>query len=363
MKKKLLSIILLIAPISISAQFKVESSGDVISGSKLMNNGYWNIRFQSGITSCSGSNNAAIYGKATNNSGSVSYGVFGVAGSTSGGSGNFGVVGCIENSSTPGAGVLGCNYNITNTGLTGNYAGYFMGNARVTGTLTVNTLIQTSDLRLKDNIVSLNRRNESILDKVIDMNVVEYNYKPIIPSLLLPDTVSVEDVIDKAGIDISKKHYGVIAQELQELFPTLVEEGQDGYLGVNYVELVPVLVRAIQELKAQVDALQGDSGLPAFRASSTTSISQSVASDNALYQNTPNPFNEQTSISFKLADNVQNAAICIFDMQGKMLKNIPISSGMDSISVSGSELGKGMFLYSLIVNGQEIDTKKMIITK
>ena len=81
MKKKLLSIILLIAPISIFAQFKVESSGDVISGSKLMNNGYWNIRFQSGITSCSGSNNAAIYGKAINNSGSVSYGVFGVAGS------------------------------------------------------------------------------------------------------------------------------------------------------------------------------------------------------------------------------------------------------------------------------------------
>ena len=50
-------------------------------------------------------------------------------------------------------------------------------------------------------------------------------------------------------------------------------------------------------------------------------------------------------------------------MSGKMLKKFPISSGMDSVSVAGYELGEGMFLYSLIVNGQEIDTKKMVITK
>ena len=46
-----------------------------------------------------------------------------------------------------------------------------------------------------------------------------------------------------------------------------------------------------------------------------------------------------------------------------MLKKMPVSSGMESVSIGGYELGEGMFLYSLIVNGQEIDTKKMIITK
>ena len=50
-------------------------------------------------------------------------------------------------------------------------------------------------------------------------------------------------------------------------------------------------------------------------------------------------------------------------MTGKTIKKLPISSGMDSVSVGGYELGEGMFLYSLVVNGQEIDTKKMIISK
>jgi hypothetical protein len=50
-------------------------------------------------------------------------------------------------------------------------------------------------------------------------------------------------------------------------------------------------------------------------------------------------------------------------MTGKMLKNLPISSGETSVSLNGWELGEGMFLYTLIVNGKEIDTKRMIITK
>ena len=52
----------------------------------------------------------------------------------------------------------------------------------------------------------------------------------------------------------------------------------------------------------------------------------------------------------------------VIDMTGKTIKRLSISSGMDSVSVGGYELGEGMFLYSLIVNGQEIDTKKMVIT-
>ena len=86
-------------------------------------------------------------------------------------------------------------------------------------------------------------------------------------------------------------------------------------------------------------------------------------SQNVLYQNSPNPFKEQTTIRFSLANDAQNASICIFDMTGKMLKNLPVSSGDTSVSLNGWEIGEGMFLYTLIVNGKEIDTKRMIITK
>jgi hypothetical protein len=46
-----------------------------------------------------------------------------------------------------------------------------------------------------------------------------------------------------------------------------------------------------------------------------------------------------------------------------MLKNLPVSSDDTSVSIGGWELGEGMFLYTPIVNGKEIDTKRMIITK
>ncbi len=47
--------------------------------------------------------------------------------------------------------------------------------------------------------------------------------------------------------------------------------------------------------------------------------------------------------------------------EGKTIKKFPISSGMESVSVGGYELGEGMFLYSLIINGRRLILK--IISK
>ena len=158
-------------------------------------------------------------------------------------------------------------------------------------------------------------------------------------------------------------HFGVSAQELLEIYPNLVKEGQDGYLAVNYTELIPVLIRSIQELKQELDVVKGSGESRMTQSAAFTDLELQRLAKNVLYQNTPNPFKGQTTIRFQLADNPMNAAICIFDMTGKMLKKLPISSGETSVAVNGWELGEGMFLYTLLVNGQEIDTKRMIITK
>ncbi|MDH3710817.1 MAG: tail fiber domain-containing protein, partial [Cyclobacteriaceae bacterium] len=50
-------------------------------------------------------------------------------------------------------------------------------------------------------------------------------------------------------------HFGVIAQELQELFPHLVKKNQQGYLSVNYLELIPVLIEAIKEQQILIEQL------------------------------------------------------------------------------------------------------------
>jgi hypothetical protein len=48
-------------------------------------------------------------------------------------------------------------------------------------------------------------------------------------------------------------HYGVIAQDLQKLFPHLVQENENGYLAVNYLELIPVLIEALKEQQNTIE--------------------------------------------------------------------------------------------------------------
>ncbi len=83
-----------------------------------------------------------------------------------------------------------------------------------------------------------------------------------------------------------------------------------------------------------------------------------------LYQNNPNPFTEQTSISYDIPLNTSSARVIIFDMQGTQLKSFEISDfGKGAITVNGGELKAGMYMYSLIINGKEADTKRMILTR
>ncbi len=81
-----------------------------------------------------------------------------------------------------------------------------------------------------------------------------------------------------------------------------------------------------------------------------------------LFQNTPNPFNTQTEIRYFLPDDVKQASICIFDMQGALLKCYPADNS-GSLVLYASELQPGMYIYSLIANRNEVDTKRMILTK
>jgi len=52
--------------------------------------------------------------------------------------------------------------------------------------------------------------------------------------------------------------YGVLAQEVQKEFPEMVMKGNDGYLRVDYIQLIPVMIEAIKELKQEIDQLKQD---------------------------------------------------------------------------------------------------------
>lgn len=297
------------------------------------------------------------YAKPNNGSYSTSVGVWGDGADAQYTScGVFGVVTGTGN----GAGIYGSTstYPYPYTNLSGQYAGYFWGETYINGNLTAQNVYTLSDIRLKENVTSLKTKDvgRHTLGQVMDLNVIKYNFKD--------NGDDNTPFVFSSKEDKKQFHYGLSAQELQTIYPELVKEGQDGFLTVNYVELVPILIRSIQELKEELDEVRGESG-SAFRTRSIANGKDNVSPNdgNILYQNKPNPFKEKTTISFQLADGVADATICIFDMTGKVLKKLPVTQSMTSVSLNGYELGEGMFLYTLMVNGQEVDTKRMIITK
>lgn len=391
-KSYFFSFLLLFLAITANAQLKVSSSGHVgirtsSNENSLLTVGSYNAGNASvGIASSPdvmNKNNIGVEGVVSANSSytnNTNYGVLGILSSINYSHGrNYGVSGMIGypfgGSFFGGTGVYGAHstyFYSYPTNIYGAYAGYFTGSVYVSNNLTAPNLYTTSDSRLSDNIVLLGERDNSgkeTLENVLNMNVMEYNLKSRLgemPTDIAPEKAeevrkSYEYLKSQDEKMSSRRHFGVDAEEMQKLYPDLVQEGQDGYLYVNYSELVPLLIRSIQVLKQELDEVKTKSNA---RRSSTTGIDPSIASSgNILYQNTPNPFKEQTVIRFKLAEDAKDASICIFDMTGKTLKKLPISSGMDNVSVGGYELGEGLFLYSLVVNGQEIDTKKMVISK
>lgn len=385
MKKYFISMLLMAAPAVMFAQFKVDSNGDVCIkrtytesnasvsvGTNLSAGANTYSQYcQMGLHSqkydtTEGDDCVGVYGEAEKNSNTASDMSIGVFGYGCGGqtNHNIGVFGTIHPYQY-GAGIYGTNEGSPYNGsVSGSYAGYFYGDTYVDGTLTTAAFCNLSDSRLENNVSSLRdvSSDGSALGNLLGLNIISYNLKT--PSQLSGGEVKQKDGIAavRREVESKRRHYGVSAQELQKIYPDLVLEGQDGYLAVNYTELVPILIRSIQELKQELNDVKSANDVALSRGA-TTDVAAAASSANILYQNTPNPFKEQTTIRFSLADDARDASICIFDMTGKMLKKLPISSGETSVTVNGWELGEGMFLYTLLVNGREIDTKRMIITK
>ena len=110
------------------------------------------------------------------------------------------------------------------------------GGVLVTGTLDVTgdiSAFYTSDQRLKDNITPIPNALSKVLS--ISGNTFDWNENS-----------------GKTGTEA-----GVIAQEILEVLPEAVTTRDNGYLAVKYDQIVPLLIEAIKELKAEINELKG----------------------------------------------------------------------------------------------------------
>ena len=329
-------------------------------------------------------------GTATNSSetGIRAVGVQGNA-SNSGSGYSIGLLGVLTGSGN-GAAIFGTTSNTLTPD--SRYAGLFKGNTKVQGDLIVTGTIQGTLLSNLPDISTTTARslsateNESISKLISDVAALAYTQAEF-----NRDTAQNELETDLLNFDTSfksgyatannaitsekdflgeqyqaKQHYTLDVEQLERVFPDLVYNKEDGSKSINYMEMIPLLVQSINELNARIVELESNGNVKAAtRATTGTSSFKAVSAlpRAVLYQNTPNPFTAQTEIRFSLPDDAPASYIYIFDMTGKMQKQIPVDPSMQSVTINGYELQPGIYLYSLVVGGLEIDTKRMILSK
>lgn len=144
-----------------------------------------------------------------------------------------------------------------------NYAGWFDGRVQVNGDISyTGELNQTSDRNLKENI----RPIQNALSTIMHLNPATYNFR---------------GNGEYKGMSLStRNHFGLIAQEVEDVLPELVKVNHHRYKtenvadagpsasaegfseeimeykSLNYTEMIPILIKAMQEQQAEIDRLQ-----------------------------------------------------------------------------------------------------------
>lgn len=124
---------------------------------------------------------------------------------------------------------------------------YFTNNIYVSGDVVA---FFSSDKRLKDNILKI----DSPLEKLSKINGVTFDWNN-----------------NQQVYPVGKKDLGVIAQEVEDVLPELVETRDTGYKAVKYEKLTPLLIEAIKEQQLQIEEQKAQNRLLLSRIESLES--------------------------------------------------------------------------------------------
>ncbi len=195
------------------------------------------------------------------------YGLLACAGNAASGY-NYAVFGSLANQSK-GAAIFGTvTHDNMGNSINGRYAGYFMGNVKIIGDVSVvggtvysnavsNSSSETTNYEL------FHESSETALERMTSLTPIEYKYNH---ELLQEELLQKSNTVDATPVDLKlldiespdKTHYGIPVEELEKTFPNLVYESADGNKYVNYIEMIPVLVEAMKELTGKVTKIEGE---------------------------------------------------------------------------------------------------------
>ena len=209
----------------------------------------------------------------------------------------------------------------------------------------------------------------------------------------------------EAGMPTGQKFVGVIAQDMQKIAPYMVgnwnyqdnKGNKTNYLDYDANSLFYILVNSVKaqqqqivakdsvintqqqqisSLQAQVNTQQALTNEILSRLSqleqctncnpsvNTTTSSTITNLPASLDQNNPNPFSQNTTIGYFIPQITKSATIVISTLQGNQIQSFVITStGKGQIMLSAGVLSAGEYLYTLVVDGVKVDSKKMMIVK
>ena len=301
------------------------------------------------------------------------WGVKGEAGNSTNGY-NYAVHGNLRGSQR-GAAILGTLENV-DIYVPGRYTGYFLGDVRGTGSIYGTVLTPSasgSALTGRSALMPLSVESDaangmSVTEKLSRLTAVQYNLSEPQAAQAFAAAGDTATTTPRSVTDVQaleKTHYGLDAEVLKEVYPDLVYESQEGDLCINYTEMIPLLVQSVNELRAQVVALQGRQTYNVrARGGNETGIDSHALDVPALEQNDPNPFTQTTVVRYTLPESVKSAFLYIYDLNGTQIDQKTLQDrGKSSVTLEAGSLAPGMYLYALVADGKVIDTKRMIITK
>jgi len=239
----------------------------------------------------------------------------------------------------------------------------------VAGNVFTTGMYLPSDKRLKNNV----RTFEYGLEEVLKMKPLTYEYN------------------GKAATTVNRYNVGVYAQDLEKIIPefvsefTHVEKDEDDnvisteqYSKIYDTGIKYMLINAVKEQQDIIEAQDEkiatlEERLTKLEAAlnngtiNNDSNQQNIQLDGGgayLEQNQPNPFNNNTLIKYNVPTNATGAVVNVFDAKGQLIHSERIGQmGAGQIQIKAGTIAAGTYSYSLVVNDNIVDTKRMVIVK
>ena len=182
---------------------------------------------------------------------------------------------------------------------------------------------------------------------------------------------------EASNLSPTQRTIGFVAQEVEALLeegkymPIGVEAPQNDqdHYSIRYAEFVVPLTKAIQEQQAMIEALTKEvqrlkSQVQIAKPESETAHSQHMAKGFALGQNVPNPFTLATTITAEIPEGVAQAKIVVYNLNGGEVDSYPLSKhGKNTIEIAAGTFPPGIYFYSLVVDGEVIGLKKLMLVE